>query len=51
MNGLREYFKLDFNFELNHKCVVRDNISKMGNKLASVRLIGSQNKKPRTNPN
>jgi hypothetical protein len=45
---------LDFNFELNHKCVRRDNITKMGSEVSigSVhRFFGCQNKKPRTGPN
>jgi hypothetical protein len=28
--GIKEYFMLDFNVRPNHKCVRRDNISKMG---------------------
>jgi len=51
---IKEYFMLGFNFGPNHKCVRRNNISKMGSEvtIGSVhRSIGSQNEKPRTEPN
>jgi len=51
---IKEYFMLDFNFGSNHKGVRRDNISKIGSEvtISSVhRFLGSQNEKPRTEPN
>jgi len=36
-----KYFMLAFNFELNHKCVRRDNITKWRVRLASVRFLDS----------